>query len=208
MDEVGDLPLSLQAKLLRVLQSNEIIHLGGHSKIKVDFRLITATHRELEKMIDAQRFRSDLYYRINVFPIRLPPLRERKEDIPELIQHFLQSYPQKTFSRLARLKLMEYDYPGNVRELENIISRSALLYDDLIEDVDIPINNLALPKQENAAANWAELLRKGINLDKLEEELIQTALQLTRGNKSQAAQMLGITRRRLYSMIERFGIGN
>ncbi|HID39050.1 MAG TPA: sigma-54-dependent Fis family transcriptional regulator, partial [Calditrichaeota bacterium] len=171
LDEVGDLPLSLQAKLLRVLQSNEIIHLGGHNKIKVDFRLITATHHDLEKMIEAQQFRSDLYYRINVFPIQLPPLRERKEDIPELIQHFLQAYPQKTLSRLARRKLMEYDYPGNVRELENIISRSALLFNDLIEDVDVPMGNLSQSQTAQPGGNWDDLLRQGIKLDELEKKL-------------------------------------
>ena len=206
LDEVGDLPLSLQAKLLRVLQSNEITHLGGHDRIKVDFRLITATHHNLEKMIEAQQFRSDLYYRINVFPIHLPPLRDRKEDIPELIQHFMQDYPQKTLSRLARLKLMEYDYPGNVRELENIISRSALLFDDLIEDVDIPLNKSSISEEKGPVNNWVELLQKGVSLDELERELIRTALQMAGGNKSKAASMLGITRRRLYSMIERFGI--
>ncbi|HGY55041.1 MAG TPA: sigma-54-dependent Fis family transcriptional regulator [Caldithrix abyssi] len=208
LDEIGDLPLALQAKLLRVLQNNEITHLGGQNKIKVDFRLITATHRNLEQMIEAQQFRSDLYYRINIFPIHLPPLRERKEDIPELIQHFLKNHPEKTLSRLARLKLMEYDYPGNVRELENIISRSALLYDDLIEDVDIPVNGLQKKETEQPMGGWEALLNKGIRLDELEKELIQTALRLVKGNKSKAADLLGITRRRLYSMMERFGIGN
>jgi len=206
LDEVGDLPLSLQAKLLRVLQSSEIIHLGGQNKIKVDFRLITATHRDLEQMIERRQFRSDLYYRINIFPIHLPPLRERKEDIPELIQHFLQTYPETTLSRTARRKLMEYDYPGNVRELENIISRSALLYDDLIEDVDIPLTHTEHRQAEPAAAGWDALLEQGIKLDDLEKELIQTALKLSDGNKSKAAALLGITRRRLYSMMERFGL--
>jgi len=203
LDEIGDLPLSLQAKLLRVLQNNEITHLGSNKPIKVNFRLITATHRNLEEMIEQQQFRSDLYYRINIFPIYLPPLRERKEDIPELIQYFLQRYPEKSLSLKARQKLMAYDYPGNVRELENIIMRAAIVSDAVIEDVDIP---------ETSTRRTADVVREmeipdeGIVLDELEKRLIESAIRKADGNKTRAAELLGITRRRLYSMMERFGI--
>lgn len=203
LDEIGDMPLTIQAKLLRVLQSNEVTHLGGQNPIKVDFRLITATHRNLEEMIEAQQFRPDLYYRINIFPIQLPPLRRRKEDIPELIQYFLSRYKNKTLSQTARLKLIEYDYPGNVRELENIISRSVLVYDTVVEDVDLPHVSGAPQIQQESMADIPD---EGINLDGLEKHLIERAIEKAGGNKSNAAKLLGITRRRLYSMMKRFDI--
>ncbi len=202
LDEIGDMPLKLQAKLLRVLQNNEVVHLGGHEKINVNFRLITATNRDLEKMIEKQQFRADLYYRINVFPITLPPLRERKEDIPALVHHFSGEFPDKSFSQQAIRKLMEYDYPGNVRELQNIITRAALVAGSIIEDVDISIEN----KKVNNAAAGLLISDEGINIDELEKRLIKQALQKASGNKSAAAKLLGITRRRLYSMMDRFEI--
>jgi len=204
LDEVGDLPLGLQAKLLRVLQDNEVMHLGGREAIKVDFRLITATHRSLEQMIENGTFRSDLYYRINIFPIELPPLRHRKEDIPELVEHFLKENPQKVLSRPARRKLMEYDFPGNVRELENIITRAAIIADTVIDEQALIINEL--PNASAAAENEFSIPDEGLNLDELEKRLIVNAIRKAAGNKTKAAEYLGITRRRLYSMMERFGI--
>jgi DNA-binding NtrC family response regulator len=202
LDEIGDMPLSLQAKLLRVLQNNEIVHLGGHEKISVNFRLITATNRNLEEMIDSQQFRTDLYYRINVFPINLPALRERKEDIPELVQYFSNQFPDKSFSQQAIGKLMEYDYPGNVRELQNIITRAALVAGTIIEDVDFG----NIPQKIDKTDNIFAIPDEGINIDELEKKLIEQAVKKAGGNKSRAAQLLGVTRRRLYSMMERFGI--
>ena len=203
LDEIGDLPLGLQAKLLRVLQNNEIVHLGGHERIEVDFRLITATHQNLEALIEQNLFRSDLFYRINIFPISLPALRERKEDIPELIQHFLQKFPEKTLSAKARMQLIEYDYPGNIRELENIITRAALLSDKTIEEVDLPADSSVVSQKKKSIFDIPD---EGINLDKMEKVLIEKALQKAENNKSKAAELLGITRRRLYSMMERFEI--
>ena len=205
LDEIGDLPLGLQAKLLRVLQNNEIVHLGGHERIKVDFRLITATHQDLETLIDQNLFRSDLYYRINIFPINLPALRERKEDIPELIQHFLQQFPEKTLSAKARMQFIEYNYPGNIRELENLITRAALLSDKIIEEVDLPADNTVTSQNKKSIFDIPD---EGIDLNKMEKILIEKALQKADNNKSKAAQLLCITRRRLYSMMERFGIKN
>jgi two-component system response regulator PilR (NtrC family) len=203
LDEIGDMPLTVQAKLLRVLQSNEITRLGGHERIKVDFRLITATHCNLEEMIEQQKFRSDLYYRINIFPIHLPPLREHKEDIPELIQHFLKQYPDKTLSQAAKRKLIEYDYPGNIRELENIIARTAIISDSIINDIELPELKSSVNGKESALDDIPD---EGINLDELEKKLIMKAIAKANGNKSKAAQLLGVTRRRLYSMMERFGL--
>ena len=205
LDEIGDMPIGLQAKLLRVLENNEVIHLGGHQRIHVDFRLISATNQNLEKLIDKNQFRSDLYYRINIFPIVLPPLRQRKEDIPELIQFFLRRFPDKTLSQQARRQLIEYDYPGNVRELENIITRVALISDSIIEQVDLPA-----PQEVEAqeADPIDRILDEGITLDDLERQLIIKAIEKASGNKSKAAQLLGITRRRLYSMMERWGMAD
>lgn len=202
LDEIGDLPLALQAKLLRVLQNNEIIHLGGTEAIQVDFRLITATHRDLEQMIEAQTFRSDLYYRINVFPLQIPPLRQRKEDIPELIQSFMSDYPEKSLSATVRLQLMEYDYPGNIRELQNIITRAMISNEAIISEINLP--EMAEPKRTDAMAD--SIPDAGINLDELEQKLIREAIRKAQGNKSRAAELLGITRRRLYSMMDRFEI--
>ncbi len=203
LDEIGDMPLAVQAKLLRVLQSNEITRLGGHERIDVDFRLITATHCNLEEMIEQQKFRSDLYYRINIFPIHLPPLREHKEDIPELIQHFLKQYPDKTLSQAAKRKLIEYDYPGNIRELENIIARTAIISDSIINDIELPELKSSVNGKESALDDIPD---EGINLDELEKTLIMKAIAKANGNKSKAAQLLGVTRRRLYSMMDRFGL--
>ncbi len=204
LDEIGDMPLSLQAKLLRVLQNNEVTHLGGTKPVKVDFRLITATHRQLESMIEAQEFRSDLYYRINVFPITLPPLRERKEDIPELVQFFLRDYPDKSLSARARLQLMEYDFPGNVRELQNIIVRAAISSGQVIEELELALHS----NQEKHIFHPEniDIPEEGLVLDELEAKLIMAAINKAQGNKSRAAELLGITRRRLYSMMERFSI--
>jgi len=203
LDEIGDLPLSLQAKLLRVLQDNEVYHLGGREAVKVNFRLITATHRNLEKMTAEGSFRQDLYYRISIFPIELPPLRDRREDIPELLQHFLKEFPEKPLSAEARRKLIEYDYPGNIRELENIITRASISAESVITENDL------IMKSSPDIADMADIYSipdGGINLDELEMKLIEAAVRKAEGNKTKAAQLLGLTRRRLYSMMERFGI--
>ncbi len=203
LDEIGDLPLSLQSKLLRVLQNKEIIHLGGHQPIPVDVRLITATHQNLEEMIAAQTFRSDLYYRINLFPVVLPPLRERKEDIPELIEHFMQAYPDKMIHPQTKLKLMQYDFPGNIRELQNLIERAAIISEGIIDDISLPALH---PSESESSQVFGCLPDEGINLDEHIKHLLQQALEKA-SNKTGAAKLLGITRRRLYSMMDKFGLG-
>ncbi|MGD9899168.1 MAG: sigma-54-dependent transcriptional regulator [Calditrichaceae bacterium] len=203
LDEIGDLAIGLQAKILRVLQNREVTRLGGREKINIDVRLITATHRNLEEMIADKQFRSDLYYRINIFPINLPALRNRKEDIPELLEYFLRAYPDKSVSQDAKRKLIEYDYPGNVRELENIITRAALISDSVITSADLQelSNNSANPEMKTL-----NIPDEGFSLDDFEKKLITGALEKCAGNKSHAAKILGITRRRLYSMMDRLGI--
>ena len=202
LDEIGDVSLGIQAKLLRVLQNKEIIRVGGREKITVNARVLTATNRNLESMIEDGSFRSDLYYRINIFPLTLPPLRERKEDIPELIEHFLGRLGEKGITSQAKMKLMEYDWPGNIRELLNILERAAIVADSTIDVQHLPVTNSNL---QGGLANL-EIPEEGINLDDVEKDLILRALNKAEGNKTKAAELLGLTRRRLYSMMDRFGI--
>jgi two-component system response regulator AtoC len=202
LDEIGDVSLGIQAKLLRVLQNKEIIGVGGREKINVDARVLTATNRNLENMIEEGSFRSDLYYRINIFPLTLPPLRERKEDIPELIEHFLGRLDEKGITSQAKMKLMEYDWPGNIRELLNILERAAIVAEQTIDVQHLP----GLNTNSGSGYNRLEISEEGINLDEVEKELIHRALEKAGGNKTKAAELLGLTRRRLYSMMERFGL--
>lgn len=204
LDEIGDLSLNLQAKLLRVLQNRELIRLGGTEIIAIDVRIITATHCDLEEMIEQQTFRSDLFYRINLFPITLPALRERKEDLPALFDYFMNKYPQKILSGQAKFLLMEYNYPGNIRELENLITRAAIISDSIIEPQFIgPLHNST--KQQNLEEN---ILTEGFALDSHIKMILLKALKMSEGNKSKAAELLGVTRRRLYSLLETHQIKN
>ncbi len=206
LDEIGDVSPSTQIKLLRVLQNRQLERLGGTRTIDNKARTITATNRDLEEALQDGNFREDLYYRINVFPIYLPPLRERKEDIPDLASHFLKKFQmdeQAIESRALEL-LMNYRWPGNVRELENVIERSLIMTTTgVIKEIDLP------PHVRNAPAkssrNTLEISREGLSLEEVEKNLIKDALDRAGGNKSKAAKLLGITRRKLYSMMERLG---
>jgi two-component system response regulator AtoC len=202
LDEIGDISLGLQAKLLRVLQNKEIIRIGGSEKIKTDARVITATNKNLEKMVGEGTFRSDLYYRVNIFPIDLPPLRERKEDIPELVETFLQRFGQINMTSEAKMRLMSYHWPGNIRELLNVIERAAIIADHTIDVNHLPGLNESMPSGEHTVT----IPDHGLNLDAMEQQLIRQALVKANGNKTRAAQLLGITRRRLYSMMERLQV--
>ena len=202
LDEIGDMPLGIQAKLLRVLQNKEIFRIGGVEKIEINARVITATNKNLEELIEENSFRSDLFYRINIFPIVVPPLRERKEDLPELIQHILGGFGNKSITNNAKKHLMEYDWPGNVRELVNIIERASIIADAAIEIEHLPLNITG----ETKLNNIYDIPDEGINLEEVEKNLILAAIKKADGNKSNAAELLGITRRKLYSMMERFGM--
>jgi transcriptional regulator with PAS, ATPase and Fis domain len=199
LDEVGDIPLALQAKLLRVLQEREIEKLGGRRRIPIDVRILSATHRGLEEMIERGEFRQDLYYRLKVVEISLPPLRERKEDIPKLVRFFLDKYGKREGLKDVRItqealqKLMRYPFPGNVRELENLIEGAlALTVDPIIDPGD-----LLLP-EGSAAAGTSALGTDLPNLDELEARYIAQVLRHTKGNMSAAAKILGIDRKTLY----------
>lgn len=208
IDEVGDIPLQAQIKLLRAIQFNEIQRIGGNSTIKVDVRIITATHRSLEKMIEENEFREDLFYRLNVVSICIPPLKKRKSDIPGLVNHFIHKYSQANDKDVSSLtsesmdQLMKYTYPGNIRELENIIERAVVLSrDEVITLADLP--NQIRTKSE-------KIIFDPTNLDDgyeqkvktFEKEMIVEALSQTNGNKSAAARLLKITERHLRSRLD------
>ncbi len=198
LDEIGDMSPSIQAKLLRVLQNKEIFRLGGNERIQINTRVIAATNQNLEQMVEIKKFRQDLYYRLNVFPIKIPPLRERKEDIPELVNHFIKLYDIVEIDREALKDLMDYDWPGNIRELQNIIERASIMADSIIKKGDLP--HLITRSMENLY-NF-NIPDNGFQLDKFEKFLIEQALRKAHGNKTQAAKILGISRRRLYSMMK------
>ena len=206
LDEIGDLSPALQVKLLRVLQNRTFERLGGTKPIPVRARIIAATNRNLEEALKSGEFREDLYYRINVFPIFLPPLRERKEDIPELVDHFVRKFADGQAVRVspeAEQLLLRYHWPGNVRELENVIERAVILAGgDVIRPEHLPPHLQAAEPEPPPA----EIPEGGIKLEEVERNLIRLALRKAGGNKSKAAALLGITRRRLYSMMERLGL--
>jgi DNA-binding NtrC family response regulator len=209
LDEIGDVPPATQVKLLRVLQEREFERLGGTRTIKVDVRLIAATNRDLRAALEQGTFRGDLYYRLNVVPIDIPPLREHKEDIPDLANLFLMRLGQQSQKKLegikpeALRKLMDFHWPGNVRELENIVERAcALAPGPFIEASDIQIDHVAGRNH----SGQSPLLPEGKTLDQWEDELIRDAYRRANGNKSEAARMLGLSRNALRYRLEKIGI--
>ena len=202
LDEVGDIPLVLQAKLLRVLQEREIEKLGGRRRIPIDVRILSATHRGLEEMIERGEFRQDLYYRLKVVEISLPPLRERKEDIPKLVRFFLDKYGKREGLHDVRItqdalqKLMRYSFPGNVRELENLIEGALALTTDPVIDT----GDLLLPESAAAPVTGEEMSADFPALNELERRYVSRVLAFTGGNMSKAAKILGVDRKTLYRM--------
>ncbi len=207
LDEVGDIPLSTQVKLLRVLESGEIVKVGTNEPVKVNVRLISATNRDLTEAIPQGKFRQDLYHRIKVVPLRLPPLRSRREDIPLLIEHFLKDFaashgkPVQGISPAARKALMAYSWPGNVRELKNTIESMVVMdldgtldVDDLTEEVQAA-TGVAIE-----SAGGADGL-VGRSMEEIEKHYIAETLKLTSGNREEAAKLLGIGERTLYRKI-------
>jgi len=214
LDEIGELPPVLQVKLLRVVQEKTFRRIGGSEDIKVDVRIISATNQNLEEKVKKGEFREDLFYRLNVIPIHMPPLRERKEDIPLLTNHFIEKYSRefgkeiRTISSYAMQLLMEHAFPGNIRELENIIERSVAMESS---NIILPENLVLSTGETNSAtALAANLPEKGIDLDeelkKFEKQLIEKALQKTRGSKTKAAEFLHVTFDSLRYRIEKLGI--
>ena len=203
LDEIGELPQSIQVKLLRFLQDHTYVRVGGEEMRRTDVRILAATNRSLEEMIREAKFREDLYYRLNVFPIRLVPLRERREDVPSLVAHFL-SRQERALSDLrpeALDYLKSYDFPGNIRELQNLIERACILAGPG------PIDRHHFPiERGRLAADSGDLLSMGLSIDQMERRMILEALERAQGNKTRAAALLGISRRALYSRMESHAI--
>jgi two-component system NtrC family response regulator len=201
LDEIGDLPLALQVKLLRVLQEREVERLGSHRPIAVDIRILAATNRDLERVVRERHFREDLYYRLNVFPIVLPPLRERREDIPLLIEFLIQMFaarlgkPVTAVSREAMDVLMKYDYPGNVRELENILERAVILARHAAIYVeDLPLHLHEAPPEDAGETHTRHASLPEV-LDAIERQMLLRALERHGGVQTRAAIELGISER-------------
>jgi DNA-binding NtrC family response regulator len=201
------MPLATQVKLLRALQEREIIPVGGTQPIKVDCRLIAATNADLEKDVSEGRFRADLFYRLNVIPIKLPPLRMRRDDIPLLIDHFLKrnalNHPGKTVGKEAIEVLMKYDWPGNVRELENVMERALILDETgVVEPVDLPDKIRYGISQRGTLVIDSPTL----TLEELEKEYILKVLNHTRWQKKRASEILGINASTLYRKLIGYGL--
>jgi len=208
LDEVGDIPLSVQVKLLRVLQEQNFERLGGSETINVDVRLIAATNRDLEKLIEAGDFREDLFYRLNVVNIYIPPLRNRKEDIPPLVSHFIEKYAAENntidgISKEALDLLMRYNYPGNIRELENIIERAIVLARrNMITTDDLPMHT-RIGESEEKQPKGSSLTEM---VERFEQKLIIEALDKAGGNQSQAAKSLDIGERKLRYKLRKYNM--
>ncbi len=211
LDEIGDLNVSMQAKLLRALQEKEIMRVGGTRPIKFDVRVIAATNRDLETMVKEGRFREDLYYRLNIIPIEIPPLRNRRDDIPPLVDFFIAKHsvgahkPVRGLTAGARKLIMTYSWPGNVRQLESAIERAILLCEgDEIGVEDLPVEI----RQEgtSAAAFNFKLPPEGISFEDVERSLITQAMEQTNWNITRAAKLLGLSFRTLQYRLEKFGI--
>jgi DNA-binding NtrC family response regulator len=208
LDEIAEISPALQAKLLRVLQEHEIRRVGGTEPILLDVRVIAATNKDLEGMVKAGRFREDVFYRLNVVSVHLPPLRERQEDIPLLAAHLLRKYSELNgkfithVTPAAMVLLCQYEWPGNVREIEHVIERAVTLTMNnslLVEDLPPKLQKQPV----SARAGDAPAL---LTLDEVEKQHIQAVLRATQGNKKHAAQILGINRRSLYRMAKRYGL--
>ncbi|HLJ41001.1 MAG TPA: sigma-54 dependent transcriptional regulator [Candidatus Acidoferrales bacterium] len=211
LDEIGDVPPAIQVKLLRVLQERQFERLGGTKTLKVDVRLIAATNRDLRAALEEGTFREDLYYRLNVVAIDIPPLREHKEDIPALANFFLERFargsgkPVPGITPAAMRLLMDFHWPGNVRELENILERGVTLSSGpMLEASDIHLDT----RTPNHQAGSAPVIPEGMTLDKWEQEIIREALRRANGNKSQAARALGLSRNALRYRLSQMGVND
>jgi len=208
LDEIGELPMSLQKKLLRFLQEREIQRIGSNARIKVDVRVISATNRDLEKLVNEGIFREDLYWRLNVVRINLPTLRERKEDIPLLVNHFLNKYAKENNKQIPQLEpevmdaLINYEWSGNVRELANVIERAIVLSPSGI------ISMKHLPRRIIEKTGWKLYKESSLNLLEVEKSLILKALNSTGWNQTKAAQILGISRKQLRTKMKHHGLLN
>jgi DNA-binding NtrC family response regulator len=206
LDEIGELPIEMQGKFLRVLEERKLRRLGGKSEVEVDVRVICATNRDLKEEIKKNRFREDLYFRLTVFAMHLPPLRERREDVPLLVQHFIEKFSRETgkhiqgVSPAAMEVLQSYGWPGNIRELRNTVERAMILVDgDVITEEHLPPD--MRPTRSEAATLRVPL---GIPLREVEKEFILATLQKNGGNKARTAEILRISEKTLYNKLNRY----
>jgi len=211
LDEIGDVPLAIQVKLLRVLQEREFERLGGTRTVKVDVRLVAATNRDLREALEQGTFREDLYYRLNVVPIDIAPLRQRKEDIPDLVNLFISRFagdsgkPVEEITPEAMQILVNYHWPGNVRELQNIIERACALAKGRV----LKVEDIHLDTRPARAVNGSgNFLPEGMTLEQWEDEMIRESLRRANGNKSQAARLLGLSRNALRYRLSKIGIAD
>jgi len=209
LDEIGDVAPGTQVKLLRILQEREFERLGSNKTRQIDVRVVAATNADLRAALESGEFREDLYYRLNVVPINMPPLRERKQDIPALAEHFVKKYAAETGSSVESISkealevLFDHPWPGNVRELENVIERSLVLCPgDRLEAADIKLDHAPT----RVTTECDDFLPPGKTLQEHEQDLIRKALEKTQGNKSQAARLLGLTRNALRYRLTQLGI--
>jgi two-component system response regulator HydG len=213
LDEVGEMPMVMQAKLLRVVQEREIQRVGGEKTITVDVRVIAATNQDLSDLSAAGKFREDLYYRLNVVSMNIPPLRERVEDVPLLAHHFLNVYSDKNnktikgFTPIAMDMLLKYDWPGNVRELENAVERAVILsLDEYINEKVLPMTITEHSEKSEKKDRLLLPSDEAQPLEEVEREMILSTLKAVEGNKSEAARKLGINRRTLYNKLQKYGL--
>jgi two-component system response regulator HydG len=212
LDEISEMPLTMQVKLLRVLQERELTRVGGEKVIKVDVRVITATNQNLQELVKEGIFREDLYYRLNVVSLEIPPLRERRDDIPLLGQHFLETLTKKNnkeikgFTPGAMDLLIKYDWPGNVRELMNAVERGVVLgRSKYLGDEDFTI--IPSPTEKNRKSlPFFDVTDTPLSLEEVEKAAILRTLEITSGNKSEAARRLGITRKTLHKKLKKYGL--
>jgi transcriptional regulator with PAS, ATPase and Fis domain len=209
LDEIGELSPRLQGKLLQFIEDKTFRRVGATRDATVDVRVVAATNRDLEREVDAGRFRADLYYRLRVVPLYIPPLRERAADVPELAKHFLVAFSQDLGKRVKRIDnaaldmLRAYDWPGNVRELRNVIERSVLLADhDTITAEGLP-PEVRCPRHENG--NHAIDIGEGLDIDSLERDLLREALRRAEGNRTSAGRLLGLSRHQIRNRLKKYG---
>jgi len=210
LDEIGDLPLLTQSKILRVLQDKELRRVGGRDNIKVDVRIISATNKDLEKELVKKNFREDLYYRLKIITIELPPLRERKEDIPELVNFFIKKYNQELGKRIKNIDenameaFTEYHWPGNIRQLESVIERAMLVSESSFINLKDIKSELRFPQGRGIIDS--DLPDEGINFEELEKELLRKAMQKSNGVATKAAKLLGMSYKTFWYRWEKFNL--
>ena len=215
LDEIGDMPPALQAKLLRFIEEKVFRRVGGTEDIRVDVRIIAATHRDLRALVEQGHFRQDLFYRLNIFPVTLPPLRDRPEDIPPLAEHFIRQYNREFHKNVtgvesAAMAVMQaYHWPGNVRELRNLIERAVLLARGgrlTLADLPMEPKRPAAPAASDEASSTVRLGPEGLDINEVERTLIRQALEKTGGNKTRAAKLLRMTRDQLRYRMQKHGL--